>query len=164
MNEAYSALGLIAIAINLLAGTIGGVSWMRERPSTPFWYLLRVAQVATMIFVLFASVTYGLGHRATDQLHYLYIFLPVVVSFLAELMRGGAAGQELGERFDPEPGEGAQPLAPDELAQRFAELGPEQQHAIGLAIVRRESGIMTVSCLVIAFLLWRALVTTAGLF
>lgn len=164
MADAYSALGLIVIAINLVAGTAGLAAWAGRRPSIPFWYLLRAAQVVTMLFVLFACVTYLAGHRADDALHYLYVFLPVVASFLAELMRGGAAGQELGERLDPEPVAGAEPLAAAELASRFAELEPDEQQEIGLAIVRRETGIMTVACLVIAFLIWRAMATTAGMF
>ncbi len=164
MSDAYSALGVIVIAINLVAGTAGLAAWAGRRPSIPFWYLLRVAQVVTMVFVLFACVTYLAGHRADDDLHYLYVLLPVVASFLAELMRGGAAGQELGERLDPEPAPGAEPLATAELASRFAELEPDEQQEIGLAIVRRETGIMTVACLVIAFLIWRAMETTAGMF
>lgn len=164
MADAYSALGLIVISVNLVAGAIGLIAWGRRRPSVPFWYLLRGAQVVTMVFVLFACVTYLSGHRADDDLHYLYVFLPVVASFLAELMRGGAAGQELGDRLDPEPGPGAEPLASSELASRFARLEPEEQQEIGLAIVRRETGIMTVACLVIAFLIWRAMLTTTGMF
>lgn len=164
MADAYSALGVIVIAINLVAGTAGVVAWAGRRPSIPFWYLLRAAQVVTMLFVLLACIVYLGGHRADDDLHYLYVLLPVVASFLAELMRGGAAGQELGERLDPEPAPGAEPLPAAELASRFAELEPDDQQEIGLAIVRRETGIMTVACLVIAFLIWRAMETTAGLF
>jgi hypothetical protein len=33
-----------------------------------------------------------------------------------------------------------------------------------LAIVRRETGVMTVACLVLAFLVWRAIETTSGMF
>jgi hypothetical protein len=35
---------------------------------------------------------------------------------------------------------------------------------VALAIVRRETGVMTVSTLVVAFLVWRAVITTAGIF
>ena len=64
MSTAYSALGLVVLAINLLAGVVGAVSWQRNQPSVTFWYLLRTAQVATGLFVLFACVVYATGHRA----------------------------------------------------------------------------------------------------
>ena len=61
--------------------------------------------------------------------------LPLLVSFLAEAVRAGAAEQELG-------------------GLDFEALPEERQQEIALAIVRREMGIMAVACLVI-FLLWR---------
>ena len=159
MSTAYSALGLAVLAINLLAGVVGAVSWQRNQPSVTFWYLLRAAQVATGLFVLFACVVYALGYRATDQLHYLYIVLPVAVSFMAELMRGASASQELGDRLSPR-----EPKTNKELSELFSELDPDRQETIGLLIIRRETAVMTIACLVIAFLLWRALETTAGMF
>ena len=62
------------------------------------------------------------GHHA-DELHYLYGGLPLLVSLLAEMVRAGAAAQELGE-LD------------------FHSLPEERQTQIALAIVRRETGIM----------------------
>lgn len=159
MSTAYSALGLAVIAVNLAAAVVGAISWQRSRPSVPFWYLLRVAQILTGLFVLFALVIYVDGHRASDELHYLYVCLPVVVSFMAELMRGASASQELGERLSP-----AEPKSNQELSEMFAALDPVEQEEIGLEIIRRETIVMTVACFVIAFLLWRALETTAGMF
>ncbi len=159
MFTAYSALCIAVIAMNLIAGITGGISWQRNRPSVAFWYSLRAAQVATGIFVAFACVTYALGHRASDELHYLYVFLPVVASFMAELMRGAAASQELGDRLSP-----TEPKTSRELGEMFAELEPDQQEEIGLSIIRRETAVMTLACVVIAFLLWRAVETTAGMF
>ncbi|MCO5316747.1 MAG: hypothetical protein M9938_11395 [Solirubrobacterales bacterium] len=162
MATAYSALGAAVIVINLATAALGTRDRHTDRPSIAFWYLLRGAQATTMLFVLFACLIYLLGHRASDQLHYLYVLLPVVVSFMAELFRGSAANQELGDRLDPSPGDS--PLDTADLAARFAELDPEEQERIGLAIVRRETLIMTIACLVNAFLIWRALATTSGLF
>ncbi len=159
MSTAYTALCLAAIAMNLLAGTIGAISWHRNRPSMPFWYLLRAAQIVTGAFVLFACVVYALGHRADDGLHYLYVFLPVAASFMAELMRAGAATQELGDRLSPE-----EPMEAKELGKLFAKLDEQRQQTIGLAIIRRETAVMTLASLVTAFLLWRAIETTAGMF
>lgn len=159
MSSAYTALCLAAIAVNLAAGIPGAISWRRSRPSMAFWYLLRAAQVATGAFVLLACVVYATGHRADDSLHYLYVFLPVAASFMAELMRAAAATQELGERLSPD-----KAMEAKELGQLFAGLDEERQQTIGLAIIRRETGVMALSCLVTAFLLWRAIETTAGMF
>lgn len=159
MSGAYTALGLIVIAVNLVAGLAGGISWQRNRPSVSFWYLLRAAQVSTGLFVLFACALYATGHRASDGLHYLYVFLPIAVSFMAELMRGAAASQELGDRLSPE-----EPRTNRELSDLFAELESGAQEELGLAIIRRETAVMTIASLVTAFLLWRAIETTAGMF
>lgn len=159
MSSAYTALGLAVIALNLIAGVAGAISWQRNQPWVTFWYLLRAAQVGTGVFVVFACVVYATGHRADDGLHYLYVFLPVVASFMAELMRGAAASQELGDRLSP-----TEPKTSQELGEMFAGLEPEAQEEIGLAIVRRETAVMTIACLVTAFLLWRAIETTAGMF
>jgi hypothetical protein len=143
--DAYLALGLTAIAVNLVAGGIGAVAWRRNRVSIPFWYLLRFAQIVTLLFVLAEAWLYFAGNRADDDLHYLYATLPVVASLLAEAMRGASASQELGEAD-------------------FASLDESAQQEVALAIVQRETGVMTVACFVLAFLVWRAIETTAGMF
>ena len=145
MSDLYLALGLIVIAVNLTAGLVGALAWQRQSVSMAFWYLLRAGQLATVIFVIFECVAYAGGHRADDQLHYLYVFLPVVASFLAEAIRGASASQELGETD-------------------FKSLNEDEQQEVALAIVRRETGVMAVAALVIAFLIWRAISTTAGMF
>jgi hypothetical protein len=143
--DAYLALGLTAIVVNLIAGVTGGVAWQTNRISIPFWYLLRFAQLVTILFVLAEAWLYFAGDRAEDGLHYLYAALPVVASLLAEGMRGASAGQELGETD-------------------FASLDENRQQEVALAIVRRETGVMAVACFVVAFLIWRAVETTAGMF
>jgi hypothetical protein len=145
VSDAYFALGLTAIAVNLVAAGVGGLAWRRHSVSLPFWYLLRSAQLLTLLFVLLEAVLYFTGDRATDGLHYLYAALPVVASLLAEAMRGASASQELGET-------------------EFASLDEESQQLVAVAIVRRETGVMTVACLVLAFLVWRAIETTSGMF
>ncbi len=144
-HSAYLALGVVAIAVNLIAAMIGGVAWRLNRISIPFWYLLRGAQILTLLFVLSEAWLYFAGNRAADDLHYLYAVLPVIASLLAEAMRGASASQELGNT-------------------EFASLDEDQQQTVALAIVRRETGVMTVACLVVAFLVWRAIETTAGMF
>lgn len=145
MSDLYLALGLAVIAINLIAALVGGLAWQRSRVSMAFWYLLRAGQLATVVFVIFECFLYAAGHRSEDGLHYLYVFLPVAASLLGEAMRGASASQELGETD-------------------FKSLSADRQQQVALAIVRRETGVMTVTALVIAFLIWRAIDTTTGMF
>lgn len=145
MAEVDLALGLLAIVVSLVGALVGGISWLRHRYSVGFWYLLRTAQLATLVFVLFEGVVYATGARAEDGLHYLYVSLPVVASLLAEATRGAAASHEVGDRD-------------------VHRMSPEDQESLANAIIRRETGIMTVSLFVVAFLVWRALDTTAGMF
>lgn len=139
----HIAVGCFVILLNLAAGAIGGYCWYRNRPSIPFWYLLRGAQVSVFIQALLGGLLVVTNHKAAENLHYLYGLLPLVVSFLAEGARVGAAQRELGE-------------------VDFESLPAETQESLALQIVRREMGIMAVSCGVIFFLALRA-ATTSGL-
>jgi heme A synthase len=139
----HIAVGCFVIALNLAAGAIGGYAWYRNRPSIPFWYLLRAAQVSVFIQALLGGLLVVTNHKPEESLHYLYGILPLVVSFIAEGARIGAAQRELGE-------------------VDFEALPAETQQAVALQIVRREMGIMAVSCGVIFFLALRA-ATTSGL-
>ncbi len=139
----HIAVGMLVILLNLAAGVIGGWAWFKLRPSVPFWYLLRFAQVAVFVQAVLGGLLLVTDHSAAENLHYLYGILPLVISFIAEGARLGAAQRELGE-LDIE---------------SFPE---EAQQTIVMQIVRREMGIMAVSCIVIFFLAVRA-ATTSGL-
>lgn len=141
MTEIHVTTGIALIVSNLTAGVWGGVAWLRSRPTVGFWYALRVAQATVVIQVMLGLVLVFLGKVALD-LHYVYGGLPLLVSFLAELTRAGAAQQELGEL-------------------EFRSLPDDRQRAVAMAIVRREMGIMAVACLVILFLALRAAGTTS---
>jgi hypothetical protein len=143
MVGVHIAVGFSVIALNLGAGAIGGVAWFRNLPSIPFWYLLRAAQVSVFVQALLGGLLVVTNHKAPDNLHYLYGILPLFVSFIAEGARTGAAQRELGETD-------------------FEALPAETQESIALQIVRREMGIMAVSCGVIFFLALRA-ASTSGL-
>lgn len=132
----HIAVGVSLLAANLVAGVWGGVAWLRREPTVGFWYALRVAQVTVVVQVMLGLVLVFLGQVAVD-LHYVYGGLPLIVSFLAELTRAGAAQQELG-------------------ALDFQNLPEERQRDVAMAIVRREMGIMAVACMVIFFLALRA--------
>jgi heme A synthase len=143
MAEVHLVVGCALIALNLAAGAAGGVAWFRDRPSIPFWYLLRAAQLSVFLQALLGGLLVFTGHEAPDDLHYLYGILPLVVSFLAEGARAGAAQREIGDAD-------------------FESLPAEDQQSLALAIVRREMGIMAVSCGVIFFLALRAAGTSSA--
>lgn len=144
MLAVHIAVGSAVILLNLVAGSVGGIAWFRDRPSIPFWYLLRVAQVSVFIQALLGGLLVVTNHEPADNLHYLYGILPLVISFIAEGARAGAAQRELGDTD-------------------FESLDGETQQSLALQIVRREMGIMAVSCGVIFFLALRA-AGTSGLF
>jgi hypothetical protein len=145
METVYFASGGLVIGLSLVAGAIGGAAWARQVPSTAFWPVLRAAQALTALFVLVETVLYMSGARAEYGLHYLYGFLPLVAMFLAEGTRAAAGRQELGDRD-------------------LHGLDDREKAELALAIIRRETGVMAISCLVVAFLVWRAVETTAGMF
>ena len=143
MPEVHLVVGCLLIVLNLIAFLVGGIAWFRDRPSVSFWYLLRAAQASVILQALLGGVLVMTNHEPPDNLHYLYGILPLFVSFLAEGARAGAAQRELGE-------------------VDFESLPGDQQQSIALAIVRREMGIMAVSCGVIFFLALRAASTSGG--
>lgn len=139
----HIAVGVCLIALNAASGIVGGVAWYRNRPSIPFWYLLRAAQVSVFVQALLGGLLVVTNHEPEDGLHYLYGILPLVVSFIAEGARADAAPREVGETD-------------------YENLPQADQESLALAIVRREMGIMAVSCWVIFFLALRA-AGTSGL-
>jgi hypothetical protein len=143
MVSAHLIVGVGVIATNLVAGVWGGLAWIRRIPAVGFWYALRVAQAAVVAQVLLGTILLMLGHRA-DDLHYLYGVLPLAVTLLAEAVRAGAAEREL-------------------TGLDFESLPEDRQRTIALAIVRRETGIMAASALIVLFLALRAAGTTGTL-
>ncbi|HEX6782526.1 MAG TPA: hypothetical protein VF125_10920 [Solirubrobacterales bacterium] len=139
----HIAVGVLLIALNAAAGLVGGIAWYRDRPSIPFWYLLRAAQTSVFAQALLGGLLVVTNHEPEEGLHYLYGILPLLVSFIAEGARLDAAQREVGD------------LDPETLTQ-------DEQESLALAIVRREMGIMAVSCGVIFFLGLRA-AGTSGL-
>jgi heme A synthase len=139
----HIAVGCGVIALNAAAGLLGGIAWFRKTPSIPFWYVLRVAQVSVFLQAMLGGLLVITDHEPADDLHYLYGILPLAVSFVAEGARAGAAQRELGE-------------------VDFESLDPDTQQSVALEIVRREMGIMAVSCGVILFLGLRAAGTSGA--
>jgi hypothetical protein len=128
--------GVLVLVLSLVAGVWGAVAWLRRQPTVGFWYLLRAMQVVVVLQVAFGSILLLTGRNAPG-LHYLYGILPLLVSLLAEGLRAGIADREL-EGLD------------------FDSLPADRRRTIALAIVRRETGAMAVSALVIFLLALRA--------
>ena len=143
MPEVHLVVGCALILCNAIAFAVGGIAWIRDQASVRFWYLLRVAQLTVFLQALLGGLLVFSGHEPDDDLHYLYGLLPLLVSFLAEGARAGAAEREVRD-LDVEA------------------LPPEGQQQVALAIVRREMGIMAVSCGVILFLGLRAAGTSGA--
>jgi heme A synthase len=143
MAEVHLVVGCALILLNLIAFAVGGVAWYRDRPSIRFWYLLRAAQASVFMQAMLGGLLVFTGHKPDESLHYLYGILPLLVSLLAEGARTGAAERELGD-------------------VNFESLSAESQESLALAIVRREMGIMAVSCGVILFLALRAAGTSGA--
>ncbi|HKJ35391.1 MAG TPA: hypothetical protein VKA36_02385 [Solirubrobacterales bacterium] len=136
METIHLILGITVLAANLGAGLWGAGAWYLRRPSVGFWYLLRFAQAAVILQVAVGAVLLLLGSVAAD-LHYVYGVLPLLITLLAEGARSIANEHEL-EGLD------------------FESLPRSRQRAVAAAIVRRETGIMAVSALVIFGLALRA--------
>jgi hypothetical protein len=145
VETVHLVLGIAVLATNAVAGGWGAAAWLRDRPSVGFWYALRVAQATVVVQVSAGAVLLLLGHEASNGLHYVYGVLPLVVTLLAEGARLGAGERELaGIDFDSLP--------------------RGRQRLIANAIVRRETGIMAVSALIVLFLAIRAAGTSGALF
>ena len=145
MESLHLVVGVAVLVSNLAAGVLGSVAWLRREPSVPFWYVLRFAQAAVVLQVMLGAILLLLGHEAADELHYVYGVLPLLITLLAEAARAGAAEREL-EGLD------------------FDALPKDRQRRFAMAIVRRETGIMAVSALVVFGLALRAAGTSGHLF
>lgn len=130
------------MAVNAAAGAWGAWLWWRAEAEPRFWPLLRAGQALLIVQVLTGGVVLALGEEPAD-LHLLYGLLPVAVSFVAEQLRLVAAEQIL-ERH----GLGS--------AREMEALPDDRQRLIVIEIVRRETGVMAASAVVVALLALRA--------
>jgi hypothetical protein len=146
MGEFAQALAIAVAAVNAAAAAYGGVRWWFVTPDRAFWALLRAAQAAAGVFAVAAGVLYVTGERPDDGLYWLYVVLPIPVSFVAEQLRAVSAQTVLDTRG----------LADSEAVGRLPEA---EQRSVVVAILRREMGVMAVSAFVVAFLALRALGT-----
>lgn len=147
-----SAAALALAALNALPALLGGWCWYRgagDGAVRAFWLLLRAAQVGGVLYALAVGALAAGGHRASEQLFYLYALLPLAVAFVAEQLRLAAAQTILDQRDLQD-------------AAAVGTLPAEEQRSLVAEIVHRELGIMTLSALVIVFLALRAAATAHG--
>jgi hypothetical protein len=142
----HLAVGVAVMALNLVAGVWGVTAWVTKRPSVGFWYALRTAQGAVVLQVLLGALLLVIGREANDALHYMYGVAPLVVNLFAEGMRVGAAQREIPEGV------------------MFDTLPPGEQRSIALRIIRRETGVMAIACLLIVAFAVRAAQVSGHMF
>jgi hypothetical protein len=138
----HVVLGTALLAVNLAAGVLGAWAWWRAQPVRAFWPLLRAGQALVVLQAADGGLLVALGHDLPD-LHLVYGLTPLAVSFLAEQLRLASAETVL-QAHDLEGTDAVRAL-------------PEpEQHALVAEIVRRETGVMAASALVVTALAFRA--------
>lgn len=143
MTGAHTALGYVVVTVNALAGALGVLAWRRGTGARAFWPLLRAGQALVMLEAA-SGAALLLDGRDLPRLHLIYGLVPLAVAFVAEQLRLATAQTVLDRRGL----EGT----PD-----VAKLPEAEQHALVAAIVRRETGIMAASALVVSALAVRAM-------
>lgn len=149
MPSVHLVVGVLVVVLNLAAGLVGAWHWLRVTPSVLFWQLLRLSQVAIVVQLLLGLLLLALGHSPQGDLHILYGVLPVAISFIAEQLRIGSAETILESRGHAS-------------AQDVGALPEDEQRVVVLSIVRREVGVMTISCIVIVLIALRAASEAGG--
>lgn len=131
------------LAANGAAAAFAGLRRRRGHVGAAVWRLLRGAQLVAIGQAVVAGALAATGFRPADGLYWLYALLPVAIGFVAEQLRVVSAEQVLENRELPD-------------AQAVGELPEAEQRAVVLAIVRRETQILALAALVVAFLSLRA--------
>jgi hypothetical protein len=136
--------GAYVVAVwNGLTGVFGLIRWYLGQPSRAFWIAVRVGQALAIAYAALAGILLVAGERPGSGLYWLYALLPIAIGFVAEQLRLAAADQVLAARDI-------------EQAQEIAALPESEQHAIVLAILRREMVVMALAAVVVCGLALRA--------
>jgi hypothetical protein len=154
MTQAVVAGALAVAGLNALPGLLGGWLWYRHELAAQslhraFWILLRVGQGSALALAVAVGSLAAAGHYSSDHLFYLYSLLPLAVAFVAEQLRVASAQTILDQRGLPG-------------AEAVGGLPERDQQLIVAEIVRRETGVMALSALVVVFLAVRAASTAHG--
>jgi hypothetical protein len=138
----HHAFGAVTILVNALAGVLGGIAWLTHRRVPGFWTTLRAGQLLILVEAL-TGAALVLDGKSLPRLHLIYGLIPIAVAFLAEQLRLLSASQVLEHRGL-------------EGSADVAKLPEAEQHALVAEIVRRETGTMAASALVVTVLALRA--------
>lgn len=149
MNGLVVTAAWIAAALNLAAAIWGAVCWRGFLHSALFWRLTRAGQAAVVAFAALTGVIALTGDTPDDDLFWIYVLVPLGISFVAEQFRILSARTVLDQRD-----------VADTKAMR--RLPVSEQELIRELIMRRETGIMALAALANAFMLARAAMTAAG--
>lgn len=142
MSGVHQALGYLLIGVNAIAGLIGGWDWWQERHTRAFWPLLRAGQLLVVLQAAGGAALLIEG-RSLPRLHLIYGLTPFAVAFVAEQLRLASADTILQQRGL-------------EGSADVAKLPAAEQRALVSLIVRRETGVMAASAIVVALLAGRA--------
>ena len=142
MSSLHTAAGYVVIGVNALAGLLGALRWWRGGHSRAFWPLLRVGQLLVLLQAAGGAALLVEG-KPLPRLHLIYGLVPLAVAFVAEQLRLASADIVLQQRGL-------------EGSADVAKLPEEEQRALVSLIVRRETGVMAASALVVALLAGRA--------
>jgi hypothetical protein len=138
----HTAAGYVVIGVNALAGLLGSWAWWRAVRVRAFWPLLRAGQALVLLQAVGGAVLLIQG-RSLPRLHLIYGLVPLAVAFVAEQLRLASADIVLGQHDL-------------EGTEDFARIPEKEQHTLVALIVRRETGVMAASALVVALLAGRA--------
>jgi hypothetical protein len=142
VKEVHIVVGVLAIALNAVAGVYGAWCWWRAISPAWFWRILRSAQVVIVLEAALGGVLTLIGHKP-PSLHVIYGLLPLAVSFIGEQLRAVSAQMVLDARGFSS-------------GQDVGRLPADEQRRVVIAILQREVGVMALAALVIVVLLARA--------
>jgi cytochrome b561 len=75
--EAHMTVGILLLALNLIAGVWGVVTWRRRVATSPWLQqTLALSHTVVLLQAVFGLYLLAGGHRAPQRLHYVYGLLP----------------------------------------------------------------------------------------
>lgn len=150
MEGLIEVLAVGLAVLSALAALVGAWGWWLVRSPRPFWVLVRAAQAAAIALAAGGGAAAVGGGRPDDGLFWVYALVPIGVNVVAEQLRILSAQSVLDARGI-------------ESARALGGRSAAEQQSVVVAILRRETGVMTLTAGVVCFLALRALGTAAGL-
>lgn len=149
MEDVIELLAAVLAALSAGAALVGAWAWWQVRSVSTFWVLVRVSQGAAIVLAVGAGVAVIAGERPDDGLFWVYALVPIGVNVVAEQLRILSAQSVLDARGI-------------ENAQALGRYPDAEQQSVVVAILRRETGVMTLTAGVVCFMALRALGTATG--